>query len=258
MRPLEAVDYAYKLADHLQQRGGQVVAAKFSHRLVAAKLNGWKSFCLPAEQSTLQYAAEGHVLDPDFEMKVVRQPLVEGEDGQLFFGEAEVVHLADLPLYTVFNFRSEHEQQIFWLGETHHADSDVLVNLVEVKSGCKDTLVPCGDQPVADGDTLVSIAHRLICRSFPYVCQKLAKATEASGQILHLGSVTLLTNRTVPPAELAKFKALALPWRTKPFRVFDDLEDILPEKYRDFYYVQLKPAAFSCEDSSNSCCSWLW
>ena len=237
-RPCDAVVWA-RLAAHLLGAKPDAVT-RLCHMLLASKCDGSGSLGHRVEPDMLRFAAGEGGLNPSAGLQWAPTKLQRIGDAW-YLGDVRVNRLEDVPVGVVLGIVGERGKDGFWLS-ARDAAGVVKVHLVQVKAGGRDEHLICGQDGEVAGDTLATIAWRMLRRGWPDVRDALALAAGVTGCTLALGTITLLTTKHVKPANMERFTALssAEAWfvvdgQRRNMRIVNDLDLVVRPESRGFY-----------------------
>ena len=157
-RPCDAVAWARLAARALSAKPDHVT--RLCHMLLASKCDGSGSLGHRVEPDMLLFASGEGGLDPNAELRWTSAKLrCTGDTWHL--DDTCITQLEDLPFDTVMGMIPERGQDGVWLSPCDTAGV-VKVHLVQVKAGGRDQHILCGLDGEAAGDTLATIASRML------------------------------------------------------------------------------------------------
>jgi hypothetical protein len=187
LRPCDAVELA-RYFSHLNHDHDEAI--RMAHLLLGSNCAGQASLGHIVEPDIIHHAAMTCTFNPNASMKLHDKKLQKATATQpAKIGEAPIETLDVVPFSTVLQMSSERGQDGIWLERESY--SKVIVHFVHIKGGVRDKSAspfPCGKDPKATADTLVTVTYRMLTRSWPDVAALLGPAAEASGCALVLGT----------------------------------------------------------------------
>jgi hypothetical protein len=240
LRACDAVALARYFASHLNRDHDEAI--RMAHLLLGSNCAGKTSLGHIVELDIIRHAAMTCALNPNAPMQLHNAKLLKAHGAEpAKIGDTPIKTLDDVPRDTVLQMSLERGQDGIWL---EREGDEAVVHFVQVKGGERDEgkPFPCGEGTSTSSDTLVTVTHRMLTRSWPDIKALLGSAAEASQCNLVLGKLVLLTTRAIPDRFKKRYQELTATFgwvevdgQRRTLEICDNLESILHEKHRHYY-----------------------